>query len=261
MKKKNTLTAIAVMFVAGATLAVGAPLAQATDATQPVSSVRSFPKVTTVKKDYLAESTSTKVDDNSKWGGIETVNVPKTKSTAEKEQEAAAKQAEEQAKAEQQAQAEAAAAAAAEQAQAASRSEARESLSAGTDAASSSDAAADVPATKNGAALASFASRYVGHPYVYGGNTPAGWDCTGFTQWVFSQFGKNIGRVTYDQINAGKRVTDPQPGDLMISTDMSHAGIYLGNGMMVHAANPGMGTAINAVASVIPSSYIYVRVL
>ncbi|OZG63179.1 NlpC/P60 family protein [Bifidobacterium lemurum] len=222
----------------GVSFAFVAPSATADDS-ETVTSARSFPKATAVKKNLYAEAVSTTVEEDSDWGSIESLDVPQTQSQAEKDAEAQA-QAEEEAAA---------------QAQAADRSQQRESLTTTTVATPS------VPASADASALASYASQFAGYPYVYGGNTPSGWDCSGFTQYVFAQFGKDIGRTTYAQVNAGTHVSDPQPGDLMISTDLSHAGIYLGNGLMIHAMNASMGTGISSVASVTPSSYYYIRVL
>ncbi|QOL31868.1 C40 family peptidase [Bifidobacterium eulemuris] len=230
----------AAVAMCGVSLAFVAPSATADDS-DAVTSARSFPKATAVKKNLYAESVSTTVEEDSDWGSIESLDVPQTQSQAEKDAEA-------QAQAEEEAAAEA-------QAQAADRSQQRETLSTTTVTTPS------VPASADASALASYATQFAGYPYVYGGNTPSGWDCSGFTQYVFAQFGKDIGRTTSAQVNAGTHVSDPQPGDLMISTDLSHAGIYLGNGLMIHAMNASMGTGISSVASVTPSSYYYIRVL
>ncbi|NMM94170.1 peptidase P60 [Bifidobacterium sp. DSM 109957] len=249
MKIKQIVSVVAAVAATGILCAGVAPAANSAEESAVVSS-RSFPKVVSVKKNLLAEASSTAVDDASNWGGIENLNVPETESQAEKEA-AAQQQADEQA--------------AQQQAEAANRSSQREALG-NSDAAGTADGtgtdstAGSVEAPAANSSIGAYAAQFVGYPYVYGGNTPAGWDCSGFTQWVFAQFGKNIGRTTYQQVNAGVHVTDPQPGDLMISTDVSHAGIYLGNGLMIHAMNPSTGTQISAVASVVPSSYYYIRV-
>ena len=80
---------------------------------------------------------------------------------------------------------------------------------------------------------------------MYGGNTPAGWDCSGFTQYVYARFGIQLLHPSGMQATVGTPVTDPQPGDLMANA--GHAGIYIGNGLMIHAMNPVDGTKVTAV--------------
>ena len=83
------MVAVAAACLSLAATASSASAQSSTSATA-ITSSRSFPKTTTVKKNLLAESTSTSVDSNSNWGGIESLNPPQTKSTAEKEAEAKA---------------------------------------------------------------------------------------------------------------------------------------------------------------------------
>lgn len=100
------------------------------------------------------------------------------------------------------------------------------------------------------------AKKFIGGRYVYGGSSPSGFDCSGFTQYVYKQMGINIPRATGSQSNAGTRVSksDLQPGDLLIFSNTykagpSHAGVYLGNGQFVHAANPSKGIRIDSINS------------
>lgn len=84
------------------------------------------------------------------------------------------------------------------------------------------------------------ANKYQGIPYRWGGTTTAGFDCSGFTRRVYSDVGINIGRTTWDQHAQGKSVAkkDLQTGDLVFfntSGSLSHVGIYVGNGRMIHA--------------------------
>nr|WP_052377553.1 C40 family peptidase [Bifidobacterium bombi] len=199
----------------------------ATDAPS-VTSSRSFHKMNVVRKDLLRESTASEVDAKANWGGVESLNVPQTQSQAEKD--AAARKA-----------AEDAAAAAA-----ASRSESRDSLMTAT------TFTVTPPDGKTSADLVNFAQQFAGRvPYVHGGNTPAGWDCSGFVQYVFSQFGIALPRTSGAQANAGRRVpslAEAMPGDIIANE--THAAIYLGNGMIIHAANPRQGTLISPINSV-----------
>ena len=102
----------------------------------------------------------------------------------------------------------------------------------------------------NGSDIANYAVQFVGNPYVYGGtNLTEGTDCSGFTQSVYSNFGVNIARDSSSQINSGANIgtniEDALPGDLLCFN--GHVGIYIGNGQMVHAANPERGIVINDV--------------
>lgn len=92
--------------------------------------------------------------------------------------------------------------------------------------------------------ICEFALNYVGTPYYYGGTTPAGFDCSGFVQYVYRNCGIELSRVVTTQLGDGRVVSSQgmQPGDLVIfhSTDgssgPSHIGIYLGEGEFIHAS-------------------------
>lgn len=106
------------------------------------------------------------------------------------------------------------------------------------------------PAATGG--LVAIAERYTGTPYVYGGSSPAGFDCSGFTAYVYSQIGKSIPRTATAQMLAATRVSNPQPGDLVFYGDGSsayHVGIYAGNGMMVDANHPGGSVGLRPLYS------------
>ncbi|TWT27702.1 C40 family peptidase [Planomicrobium sp. CPCC 101110] len=79
-----------------------------------------------------------------------------------------------------------------------------------------------------------------GIPYKFGGTTPAGFDCSGFIQYVFKQAGKSVSRTTLTQYAETKAVSSPQPGDLVFFANtyrpgISHVGIYIGNNQFVHS--------------------------
>ena len=96
--------------------------------------------------------------------------------------------------------------------------------------------------TGTGAELASFSLKFQGYPYVAGGNTPAGWDCSGFVQYVFSQFGISLPRTSGAQATVGTPVAslaDAKPGDILANG--THAAIYIDNGQVMNAMNPGAG--------------------
>ncbi|MER7960681.1 C40 family peptidase [Streptomyces ardesiacus] len=101
------------------------------------------------------------------------------------------------------------------------------------------------PETSNGTqaekAIA-FARAQIGKPYVWGATGPGSYDCSGLTQAAWKAAGVTLPRVTYDQVNAGTTVpvSQAQPGDLVFFyDDISHVGLYIGDGMMIHAPKPG----------------------
>jgi cell wall-associated NlpC family hydrolase len=88
-------------------------------------------------------------------------------------------------------------------------------------------------------ALVRYAFSFVGAPYVWAGASPSGFDCSGFTQYVFKQLGVAIPRTADAQFAAGLPVSDPLPGDLVFfqtyDWGASHVGIYLGSGYFLNA--------------------------
>ncbi|MFF7654894.1 NlpC/P60 family protein [Streptomyces sp. NPDC007983] len=87
-----------------------------------------------------------------------------------------------------------------------------------------------------------FAESQLGKPYVWGATGPTSYDCSGLTQAAWRAAGVSLPRTTWDQVKAGTRVStsDLKPGDLVFFyDDISHVGLYIGNGMMIHAPKPG----------------------
>jgi peptidoglycan DL-endopeptidase CwlO len=97
----------------------------------------------------------------------------------------------------------------------------------------------DVPASAIGNSVISIASRYVGVPYVSGGASPSGFDCSGFTQYVFGQLGIELPHSSSAQAGYGTQVSasEAQPGDLMWTP--GHVSIYAGGNTMIDASKPG----------------------
>ncbi|UXY32708.1 C40 family peptidase [Streptomyces sp. HUAS TT20] len=91
------------------------------------------------------------------------------------------------------------------------------------------------------AAAVSYAYQKLGSPYVWGATGPDAFDCSGLAQAAYRSAGISLPRTTYAQINAGRRVSrsELRPGDLVFFySGISHVGIYVGNGQMIHAPNP-----------------------
>ncbi|MEU4048957.1 NlpC/P60 family protein [Streptomyces olivaceus] len=110
---------------------------------------------------------------------------------------------------------------------------------------SSGSSESPTPGSSNGTqaqkALA-FAQAQIGKPYVWGATGPGSYDCSGLTQAAWKAAGVTLPRTTYDQVNAGTTVSvsQAQPGDLVFFyDDISHVGLYVGDGKMVHAPKPG----------------------
>ncbi|MDV7222652.1 C40 family peptidase [Streptomyces prunicolor] len=104
----------------------------------------------------------------------------------------------------------------------------------------SSAAASDAPNSRAAAAV-SYAYQKLGSPYVWGATGPNAFDCSGLIQAAYSSAGVSLPRTTYAQINAGQRVSrsELRPGDLVFFySGISHVGIYVGDGQMIHAPNP-----------------------
>ncbi|MBZ9688543.1 NlpC/P60 family protein [Clostridium estertheticum] len=98
--------------------------------------------------------------------------------------------------------------------------------------------------TVSESAIIAYASNFLGTPYLWGGTSPAGFDCSGFTQYVYAHFGISIGRTTFDQINDGVQVSrdNLKPGDLVFFGTFAnphHMGMYIGDNNYIHAPHTG----------------------
>jgi cell wall-associated NlpC family hydrolase len=116
--------------------------------------------------------------------------------------------------------------------------------------------------SKDGSQIVSVAQTYLGTPYVWGGHTPSGWDCSGFVGWFYQNYlGIDIGYGSHYQYNTGRAVdkSQLQIGDLVFfdtaggqevdaGNTASHVGMYIGNGQIIHAANPSTGTIISSLS-------------
>ena len=120
-----------------------------------------------------------------------------------------------------------------------SRSQERTSASAEQSVAAESQAPVAAPPSAAGSSVVGVAMQYLGVPYQWGGTTPAGFDCSGFTSYVYAQVGINLPRTSSEQRYAGTVISrdQAQPGDLIWSP--GHIGIYAGDNMQIEAPSPG----------------------
>lgn len=94
-------------------------------------------------------------------------------------------------------------------------------------------------------AAVNVAERYLGVPYRWGGESPSGFDCSGFVQYVYRQLGHYLPRTASAQQRATYRVSSPRPGDLVFyGTPAYHVGIYIGHGKTISARKPGTVVSI-----------------
>ncbi|MDN5689009.1 MAG: C40 family peptidase, partial [Brachybacterium sp.] len=113
------------------------------------------------------------------------------------------------------------------------------------------------PSAAKGSSILATARSGIGTPYVFGGTSPSGWDCSGFVQWVYGQHGIDLPRGANAQGASGTVIprSQAQPGDLVFKP--GHIGIYAGNGQFVDAGNPRVDTSERDIYS---GSWTFVRV-
>ena len=119
---------------------------------------------------------------------------------------------------------------------------------------------ASTPASTNGSISGSnvvaYAKQYLGSKYVSGGASPKGFDCSGFTTYVYKHFGISLSRTSSGQASNGRAVarSELQVGDIICFSNSSsskrigHVGIYVGGGQFIHAANSRKGVIISNVS-------------
>lgn len=120
------------------------------------------------------------------------------------------------------------------------------------DSTSSSAGASNSTSSSRCSEVLAYAMKFVGYPYVYGGSSPSGFDCSGFTSYVYKHFGVSLSRTAAGQYSNGTAVSraNLQVGDLvMFGSPINHVGIYAGGGRIVHAANPSRGVTTDTINS------------
>lgn len=142
--------------------------------------------------------------------------------------------------------------AAARRAEAAAEAEARRNQQ--SSGSSSTTTAKNPSASKpsaSGSAIVNYAYKFLGTPYIYGGSTTKGFDCSGFTSYVFKNFGVSLPRTSRAQSTVGKAVSynNLQAGDLVFFgySGVSHVGIYIGGGTMIHSPRPGKSVEVTTM--------------
>lgn len=105
-------------------------------------------------------------------------------------------------------------------------------------------------ATSGNSGVVAYASKFLGRPYVWGASGPRAFDCSGFTAYVYNNFGVSLDHYTGSQAGAGQAVSrgNLSPGDLVFFNtygSLSHVGIYMGDGRFIHAANERTGVTIS----------------
>jgi cell wall-associated NlpC family hydrolase len=112
------------------------------------------------------------------------------------------------------------------------------------------------PPTHGG--VVGIAMQYLGTPYVWGGASPGGFDCSGFVMYVFSQMGVSLPHSSYAQYGYGSPVSLGQlePGDLVFFDGLGHVGIYVGGGSFIHAPHTGDVVKISSISGWYASTFV-----
>jgi len=111
------------------------------------------------------------------------------------------------------------------------------------------------------ASIVRYARHFLGVPYVYGGSTPHGFDCSGFTRYVFAHFGVSLPHYTYAQYDLGHRVSRwaLRAGDLVFFDGVGHVGLYIGHNLFIHAPHSGTSVSVASLAGSYGGSFVGAR--
>jgi peptidoglycan DL-endopeptidase CwlO len=124
----------------------------------------------------------------------------------------------------------------------------------------SSDSIPVAPPSQYGGVVG-IAMQYLGIPYIYGGSTPAGFDCSGFVSYVYAQVGVSLPHHAASQYNYGTPVSqsDLQPGDLVFFNGLDHVGLYIGGGQFIHSPHTGDVVKISAISGWYSDTWVGAR--
>ena len=127
----------------------------------------------------------------------------------------------------------------------------REQKTTSTTESTTTNTASNTTASASASSVVSYAKQYLGCKYIYGGTSPSGFDCSGFTQYVYKHFGVNLNRTAAAQYSNGQSVTNLQAGDLVMfgKSGINHVGIYIGGNTFIHAANPSKGVRTDSMST------------
>jgi peptidoglycan DL-endopeptidase CwlO len=132
---------------------------------------------------------------------------------------------------------------------------------AGAEAAPEAPSVLPSPAPPTHGGVVGIAMQYLGTPYVYGGSSPSGFDCSGFVMYVYSQVGVSLPHNAAAQYGHGTPVdrSQLQPGDLVFFNGLGHNGIYIGGGSFIHSPHTGDVVKISSMSGWYASTYVGAR--